>query len=198
MRSGRIWAAAALLSSAALSCLADDSPPAAVLSSTPPAKYWLRMYPLQPYAEFWRMDLQVPDLKKGLPKVLDALAKNGGTPVMPVANEAASPSQKMQQLSYRLSRPMSARALKALQDLGSVQTLTKSPGAYAGVREEAREKLKKLNAEAESNRDALARMPNTAALVGELIEHLSLVDQTSSDAEGRILLNLELRQAPAR
>ena len=164
-------------------------------TSTPVAEYWLRMYPTPVYSEIWRLGLQVPSLKKALPKALALLEKQGAVPVVPVANMAASKKSQYQQLSYRLPAKTAAKTLKALQALGEVQILNKNPALNPAVDGEVNDKLAKLKAEQAAHAEALAKMPSVGAAVTEIVSHLEAVSKADREAAERILLNLDLQEA---
>ena len=196
MRAGRVAGVCAV---AALAWLAGRLAAQQPAESTPVAGYWLRLYPLPAYGSIWRMTLVVPDFQKGLPKVQSALEKRGGQPAAPLENMAGSAKAKFQQLVYRLPAASAEAALGAVQKLGQVEELQKNPGINPAVREEVAEKLSKLKAETASHAEALRGMPAVAAAAGEIVDHLEKVQKAEREAEGRVLLNLQVRErAPGK
>lgn len=168
----------------------------APIAPTPAAEYWLRLYPTPAYGEIWRLTIEVADFEKGLEKAIAVLDKRGES-VLPLENMAGSGKAGFQQLSYRLAADAAPKAFAALQKLGEVQELQKNPGVIPAVREEVRDKLAKLKADRDSNAAALAGMPAVGAAVAEIIAHLETVDKANAEAEGRVLLNLQIRRRPS-
>lgn len=181
---------------AGLAALAPAHAQGETVSSSPVAKYWLRMYPVEAYAEFWHFGLKVKDLAKALPKVLSTLKKNGAEALVPIGNEVSSKMHGYQQLSFRVPDDAAARTVKTLGDLGDVEGLVKTPGGDPAVAQEAAEKLDKLKDEQRANKDALGKMPTTTALEAEVVDHLELVLKAHREAQGRVLLNIELQEMP--
>ncbi len=176
-------AAAALLSPLlALACFAQTE-----------TGYWTRVYPPPAYFEIWHLSLKVPDLKKAMAKSLSIVAKRGGSAVVETENMASSRAAKYQQLSFRIPVKNAAKALRSLQDLGAVQALHKNPGFDPGLYDDIPQKLATLREE--SNAVPLDQAPGIKALTAEFIAHLEDVSRKRKEAVGRILLNLELREA---
>jgi len=189
----------AVAAAAALAWAAGSAVAQVLMSSTPVAKYWLRMYPFDSYSQIWHIALKVHSVKDSVPKALAALQKLGGEATVPLANMASSSGRvrtAYQQLAFRVPAAKGDAAVKGLEKLGDEQALDKNPGFNAAIIQEAKEKLDKLTSEREANKDALAKMPSVGAMTDEVMEHLSAVVRAHQEAEGRILLNIELVEAP--
>lgn len=185
-----------ILAGLAVAGLAVASSAQAPSTPTPVAEYWLRVYPMPAYGEIWRLTLSVADFKKALPKAIEILNKRGDS-VLPLENMAGSEKGGFQQLSYRFPAEAAPKALAALQKLGDVEELQKNPGVSPAVQGEVREKLAKLKSERDANAKALANIPTIGAAVAEIISHLETVERANTDAAGRVLLNVQLRQRPS-
>src|SRR6185436_11718074 len=101
-----------------------------------------------------------------------------------------------QQLSFKFSKRAAERAVRRLKKFGSLdnQPATPTSAADAAAGAEIEDKLKKLEADAAANRDALAKMPAVSAAAAELIEHLSAAKKNRADAKDRVLVNFEISE----
>ncbi|MBI3507578.1 MAG: hypothetical protein HY059_22305 [Proteobacteria bacterium] len=163
--------------------------------NTPVAKYWLRMYPLEPFESYWHVTLTVDSVQKATAAALEIMKKNGGEPTIPLALEVSSRKDPYQQLSYKVSAAKTGKIVKALQKLGAAESSSRVPVTAPSVFVEAKDKLLKLEAETGSNIEALSKMPAVSALANELVEHLVNVVRVHDASKDRALLNIELKQA---
>jgi hypothetical protein len=158
---------------------------------------WLRVYPLAPYREFWTVEVDVKDMKRDLPRVMQAIEKNGGQLIVPLQNAAGSAVSATQQLSYRLTRRQGTAALKALGKVGSFPPpLVRPAGELLPVAEIER-KIAALSREKESHAQQLSSMPSVSALVDAVLGHLVMAKAVAEKADAEVILNLTL-QSPAR
>lgn len=177
---------------------ADGTASAVDLSRRPPpAKFWLKRYPLPSYGAYWRLELLVEDFSKARKSVLKIFKRYGGEPAIPIENSASSEKHRYQQFSFRLPRRGAERVLKKLKRLGAARLLRQVPDPHAETPEEVGLKLARLKAERKASGVILGRVTSIAAMADELIEHLEAVEAAGKTARGRILFNIVI-ESPAR
>ncbi len=177
---------------------ADGMAPAVELPlRPPPAKFWLKRYPLPSYGAHWRLELIVEDFAKARGKALKILRRYGGEPAIPIENSASSEKHGYQQFSFRLPRRGAERVLKKLKRLGATRVLRQTSDPHAETPEEVGLKLARLKAERKAGGVILGRVASIAAMADELIEHLEAVEAAGKTARGRILFNIVI-ESPAQ
>lgn len=183
----------ALAGALAVPALAEKGapPPAAT-----PAPYWLRLYPPQPYSEYWHLKLRVADMEKASAAVQSALKRQGGKLAAPLSQMAYSREHKYQQMSFQVPARSAEKALRAIQGLGALEFLAKNPGFNGTLARERKEKLDGLQADMSAHRDELSRMPAVSALAGEMLAHLQQAETMQRQAADKVLFNVELQQSP--
>ena len=157
--------------------------------------YWLKLYPLSPYAEYWTLTVRVRDFDKDLPRVLKAFERSGASLTLPLENFAGSRKGKVQQLSCRAPLQAAHRALKDLKGVGAVSEPFIRPSGEAVSLPEVQEKIAKLIAEKQAHAKELAAMPAVSAATDELLEHLLMVEAVSSKP-AEALLNITVEEKP--
>ncbi len=156
--------------------------------------YWFKTYSTAPYKEYWTAELTVQDFPKTMPKVVDAVAKNGGKLTQPLRNFASSKKDEIQQLSFSLPLAGAKSLLKSLRALGTLpDPAVRTVGAPIPI-DEVKAKIAVLMKEKTEHADALAQVPATAAAVEEILEHLLLVEEVSSRTDTEVLVNLQVRR----
>lgn len=156
--------------------------------------YWFKTYSTAPYKEYWTAELTVKDFPTTMPKVVDAVAKNGGKLTQPLRNFASSKTDESQQLSFSMPAPGAKALLKSLRTLGKLpDPAVRTTGAPIPV-DEVKAKIAVLMKEKTEHADALAKVPASAAAVEEILEHLLLVEEVSSRTETEVLVNLQVRR----
>lgn len=160
--------------------------------------YWLKAYSQSPVKEHWTLTLQVKNLEKDLPKVLDRFQKEGATLTHSLDTFASSKKEKSQQLSYRLSLASAKEIMKKLRKLGTTEdpVVRVEPGQAPPA--EISEKIGKLMAVKKDRAALLAKMPEVSSLVDEVLEKFLLVEHNSKDSGTAVLLNVTVRQRPAK
>ena len=160
----------------------------------PMQTHWLKMYSLSPYKETWNLTIEVKDLDKDLPRLLEHFERSQATLTVPLANSLASPTDRSRQLSYRLPLKTAKTTLKQLKKIGSFNEPAVRPAYDPVPIDEVKEKIAKLVADKNSNPQALAAMPGVSAVVEELLEHLFLVEHLRERAAAEVLLNMTVRE----
>ncbi|MEE8424710.1 MAG: hypothetical protein V3S11_02715 [Elusimicrobiota bacterium] len=175
----------------------DDAAPVVELPRRPPpAKFWLKRYPLPTYGAHWRLELLVEDFGKAREKALKILKRYGAKPAIPVENSPSSEKHRYQQFSFRLPRRGAERVLKKLKRLGTTRVLRQTPDLHAETPEEVGLKLTRLKAERKAGGVILGRVTSIAAAADELIEHLEAVEAAGKAARERILFNIVIESPP--
>lgn len=176
---------------------ADDAAPVVALPRRPPpAKFWMKRYPLPSYGAYWRLELLVEDFDKACGKALKILKRYGGKPAIPVENSPSSKKHRYQQFSFKLPRRGAERVLKKLRRLGTTRVLRQIPDLYAETPEEVGIKLVRLKAERKAGGVILGRVTAIAAAADEIIEHLEAVEAAGKAARERILFNIVIENPP--
>lgn len=155
---------------------------------------WTKTYSLAPYREFWTLEVAVKDYNKDLPKVISLLEKSGAQAVLPPAQSAHGETLKSQQLSYRLPEKSGRDFLKKLGRLGAVGAPRITHSGEPINLAEVDEKLARLSAERGAHPRELAAMPSVAALVDEMVQHLSAVKRVRESVETQVTLNITVRE----
>lgn len=179
----------------ALPAAAGEAP---IRASKPAPGFWLKTYPLPDYGAFWSLRLDVADVAKARDKALSIIRKGGGTFPQPVESFPSSKDPGYQQLSFKIDRARAQKAFDALARLGRTITSTQKDSLPTEHGPELEIKLGKLKAEREIGRETLSRLPSTAALADELIEHLEQARSAEERARGWVLVNLVLEAAPKK
>lgn len=161
---------------------------------TPPPLQWLRTYSLAPYKEQWSLDAEVKDLKKDLPKVLKAFEKSGVVLTQPLESFPASKVEGSQQLSLRGSASAGRAALKSFQKLAKVGEPRVRYTAEPVPLPEVKAKIAKLQLEKKEHAAELAKLPATAALADEMLQHLMMVETVRENTDNEVLINMTLRE----
>ena len=188
---------AALASLLAAAALAAPARKAAAVSPPPISEAtvdWLRVYPLAVYREFWTGTMEVRDMQKDLPRVIEALEKRGGTTETPLANSAGSATGGTQQLSYRLKAKDAQAAVKALGKIGKLPPPAVRPSGEKLPLPEIKSKLAALSKDKQEHAADLARMPAVSGLVDAAIGHLAAAEAVGERGEGEVVLNLTVQQ----
>lgn len=143
------------------------------------------------------MTLEVKNLEKDLPKVLERFSKEGAALTHTLDTFAASKKEKSQQLSYRLSLASAKGLVKKLRRLGTSAdpAVRVEPGQAPPA--EIAEKVGKLMAVKKDRAALLEKMPDVSSLVDEMLERLLLVEHNSKDSPSSVLLNITVRQKTA-
>lgn len=162
----------------------------------PMPTHWLKMYSLSPYKETWNLMIEVKDLDKDLPRLLEHFERSQASLTVPLANSLASPSDRSRQLSYRLPLKTAKNTLKQLRKIGKFGEPAVRPAYDPVPIEEVKEKIAKLVADKKTNAQALAAMPGVSAVIDELLEHLFLVEYLRERAAAEVLLNMTVRERP--
>lgn len=155
---------------------------------------WLRIYPMTTYREFWTLEVEVRDLKKDLPRVMQALEQRGGTLAAPLANSAGSVSEGTQQLSYRLTISQAKGALKDLRKLGTFAPPLIRPAGERLPVAEIKTKIAELSRDKQQHGSELARMPAVSALVESVLSHLVSAEAIAERVEAEVVLNLTVEE----
>lgn len=140
------------------------------------------------------MTLEVKNLEKDLPKVLERFSKEGAVLTHPLDTFAASKKEKSQQLSYRLSLASAKGLVKKLRKLGTAQDPAVRVEPNQAPPAEISEKIGKLMAVKKDRAALLAKMPEVSSLVDEVLEKLLLVEHNGKDSGTAVLLNVTVRQ----
>lgn len=165
-----------------------------IRSQVPPAKYWLKRYPLRRYGAFWHLSLEVKDFDRAVGKTLKIMRKYKGKSPLPLDNMAGSDKGKYQQLSFRLSRKKGRKALAKLRKLGRVKHENQRENLAPEISGEVGSKLNRLREERRAGAPSLERLSSVAAAIDELIAHLEGVDVAYRASEDLILLNMVIQE----
>lgn len=156
---------------------------------------WLRVYPLTPYREDWTMTVEVNDLTKDLPRVMQAIEKSGGQLMVPLQNAAGSATAATQQLSYRLTRKEGTAALKALQKVGrAAPPLIRPTGELLPIVEIDR-KISALSRDKAAHEQELSSMPSVSALLNAVLGHLVTAKAVAEKGDVEVILDLTVQGA---
>lgn len=180
-----------------LSLLLLSALAAAQTKTPPPAEkpaVWLKSYTLSPYKQIWSTQVTVRSIDKAFPKLVDAVKKNGGKPTQALENFASSP--KTRQVSFEISKPGAAKALKAIKKIGKTgEPRIGLPPETVPI-EEVRGKLALLTKAQTDHAAELAMMPAVAEATQELIERLRVVEAAQSRTESEVLWNITVEERP--
>lgn len=182
---------AALAVAAALGASAASTAPAAPPRESP---YWLKLYSLQPRRDSWTVGVELKSLDGAGEKVAALVEKNGGRLSQPLSSFPADATQR--QLVAVVPAKTSAALLAALKKLGKVDEPVVRPISPAIPAAEAKEKLARLLKERSEQTAAYGSAPVGAAVVDELIAHLSSVVAADKEAVPEVLWNVTLRAKP--
>lgn len=156
--------------------------------------YWLKTYSLSPFKEHWTVTVAVKDLGRDLPRIRDEFSKVKAQLRQSFENYATSKAERSQQLSYRLSGPAAKTILKKLKKMGAVDQALVRPELDLPPLDEVKAKIGKLIAVKKNHAALLKRMPDVAAIVDEILEHLLFVEHLQEDDGSAVLLNITVRQ----
>lgn len=165
--------------------------PASAPAATHAKPYWLKTYSLAPYRESWGGDLEVKKVDEALPKIVEAIEKNGGRLTQPLKSFIASIDAR--QLSFIVPLKNSKALLTALRKLGKTDPLVRPIGAPIPLAD-VREKLARIGKERAENKIAFGQMPAAAEAIDEIIEHLANVEAVGRTTDGEILWNLTVKE----
>ncbi|MBI5630525.1 MAG: hypothetical protein HY921_06540 [Elusimicrobia bacterium] len=155
---------------------------------------WLKVYSLSPYAEFWNLTAEVASLEDGLPALLKIFSDAGGSLTQPLGNFPSSPSDGVQQLSFRMTAKSASKALQKLKKVASYPPPSRQPNPELAPLSEVKEKIRRLSAEKKAFEREAAEMPASSALADELLSHLMTVEAVREKAQDQILVNVTLRE----
>lgn len=168
------------------------SPPATPIGAGQP--YWLKVYSVSPYKEFWTADLVCPRLNSDKTAILRAIEKAGGKLTQPLSNFASNQKEPFQQLSFSVSRAGAETLRKSFKKFGVLSEINIRPSGISVPLDEIKIKIDKLMKEKAEHAGQLAQVPVAAAIADEALEHLLMVEEMSRKQESEILFNLTLRQ----
>ncbi|MFC1679275.1 hypothetical protein ACFL2T_03610 [Elusimicrobiota bacterium] len=163
-------------------------------SLVPPAKYWLKRYPLRRYGAHWHVSLEVEDFEKAVKKTLKIMRKYKGKSSVSLDTIAGSDKLKYQQLSYRLRRQKAGKAFGKLRRLGAVKRENQRESLAPEISEEVWAKLNRLREERRAGGPSLERLSSITAVVDELITHLDQVSVAYKASKDLILLNIIIEE----
>ncbi len=161
---------------------------------TKPPIDWIKTYSLSPYSEMWNVSVTVKNFPNDLPKVMKALESVGATLNIPTGQSVGSASDRSQQLSYKLSEKAAKEALNKLKKFDPKVAPRMTHNGELINTSEVGEKLGHLVDERNMHRAELQTMPSIAAMVDEMIEHLSMVKKVREAVETQVLLNMTVRE----
>jgi hypothetical protein len=187
----------ALLIALALPALAGNSQAPAPIPSQATID-WLKLYPVSPYREYWSADLEIKSLAADLPRIVAALEKAGGAPLVPLANTIVSPTAGTQQLSYRFTKRNAEAAVKALRKVGKMPAPRVRPSGDLIPLDEIKTKIEALSRDKQANSGVLSAMPAVSSLVDSMLGHLLTVQAVAEKVEQEVVLNLTLQQRKSR
>jgi hypothetical protein len=156
--------------------------------------YWFKSYSTAPYKEIWSAELTVKNLDAGLPKIVEAIQKNGGVLDQPPSNSASSVTEHTQQLILSVPGKKSKGLVKALRKLGTMFDPTIRPQGAPIPIDEIRSKISVLMKEKSEHAADLAKVPAAAAAEEEILEHLLLVSEVAERTDTQIRVNLLVKQ----
>lgn len=181
---------------AALACLLVG-PAAALQGAVPPARHWLKLYPLRGYGAHWRLELEVHDAAANKATARELFERYGGKSALPPDSTPDGRTSGHAQLSYRISRASADKALRRFRVLGKLVTLVQNENAAPELVAEARAKLEALRADRERGREGLQKLEALRGLGDELVEELERFLSAYEASEDLVLFNVELRERPA-
>jgi len=162
----------------------------ALFQSFPQSEDWLKTYSVSPYSAYWSLTLEVKDLDKDLPRLLELLKKEKAELTEPFSNFAASRIQKVQQLSAKVPPKTIGALLKKIRKLGAPSLLIQRPNEDRGRLSEVQRKIQMLKKEKSEHQEDLAQMPAISALTDQVLADLLAAQSLYVKPDVPILLNL--------
>ncbi|PIP81437.1 MAG: hypothetical protein CO113_10530 [Elusimicrobia bacterium CG_4_9_14_3_um_filter_62_55] len=159
----------------------------------PPAKFWLRRYPVRRFAALRHVDLETADFERTLAQVRGYIEKLDGAEDISSARDPRD-TVKYQQFAIAFDRKNADKFIKRLSRMGKVRRDTQVEILHPEIPGEAATKLAQLQMERRAAKESLNSLFSVRSVIDELLDHLKQAVDAYEGSKDRVLVNLTVEQ----